>query len=148
SSGSQAPLLAAALVGACLGFLPHNFRPARVFMGDAGSMFVGMAMAAGIVGAGGTISPSTYGDRTAVASLAPLIVALAVVLIPTLDLLLAVIRRTKERRNPFSADNRHLHHRMLRLGHTHLQAVLVFYLWAAVITGAAVALAFVEWRDL
>ncbi len=148
SSGSQAPLLAVALVGACLGFLPHNFRPARIFMGDAGSMFIGMTMAAGIVGAGGTISPSTYGARTAVASLAPLLVALAVVFIPSLDFVLAVLRRTKERRNPFSADQRHLHHRMLRLGHTHMQAVLVFYLWAAVLSGAAVALAFVEWKDV
>ena len=88
TAASQVPLLSAALVGACLGFLPHNFHRARTFMGDAGSMFVGMTIAAGIVGVGGTISPSTYGARTTVAALAPLIVALAVVFIPALDLLL------------------------------------------------------------
>jgi UDP-GlcNAc:undecaprenyl-phosphate GlcNAc-1-phosphate transferase len=148
SAASQAPLVAIALVGACLGFLPHNFHRARIFMGDAGSMFIGMAMAAGIVEVGGTISPSTYGARTTVAALAPLIVALAVVFIPALDLLLAVVRRTKERRHPFSADQRHLHHRMLAVGHTHRGAVLVFYLWAAVISGSAVALAFTEWTDV
>jgi UDP-GlcNAc:undecaprenyl-phosphate GlcNAc-1-phosphate transferase len=146
SAASQAPLLAAALVGACIGFLPHNFFPARIFMGDAGSMFIGLTMAAGIVGVTGTVSPSTYGARTTVAALAPVIVALAVVFIPALDFLLAVLRRTKERRHPFSADKRHLHHRMLALGHTHRQAVLVFYLWAAVITSGAVALAFAPWQ--
>lgn len=148
STGSQVPLLAAVLVGACLGFLPHNFHQARIFLGDAGSMFIGLAMAAGIVGAGGTINPSTYGARTAVAALSPLIVALAVVFIPALDLFLAVVRRTRERRNPFSADKRHLHHRILRLGHSHLQAVLVFYLWAAVISASAVTLAFVRWQTV
>ena len=146
SAASQAPLLAIALVGACVGFLPHNFHRARIFMGDAGSMFIGMTMAAGIVEVGGTISPSTYGARTTVAALAPLIVALAVVFIPALDFLLAVVRRTKERRHPFSADQRHLHHRMLALGHSHEQAVLVFYVWAAVISFSAVALAFTEWE--
>lgn len=148
SSASQAPLIAVALVGACLGFLPHNFYRARIFMGDSGAMFVGLAMAAGIVEVGGTISPSSYGARTTVAALSPLIVALAVVFIPALDLLLAVARRTKERRHPFSADQRHLHHRMLRIGHSHPRAVLVFYLWAAVISGSAVALAFTEWTDV
>lgn len=148
SSASQAPLIAVALVGACLGFLPHNFYRARIFMGDSGAMFVGLAMAAGIVEVGGTISPSSYGARTTVAALSPLIVALAVVFIPALDLLLAVARRTKERRHPFSADQRHLHHRMLRIGHSHPRAVLVFYLWAAVISGSAVALAFTEWTEV
>lgn len=148
SAASQAPLIAVALVGACLGFLPHNFYRARIFMGDSGAMFVGLAMAAGIVEVGGTISPSTYGARTTVAALAPLIVALAVVFIPALDLLLAVVRRTREGRHPFSADQRHLHHRMLRLGHSHPAAVVVFYLWAAVIAGSAVALAFTEWTDV
>ena len=146
SSASQVPLVAAALVGACIGFLPHNFYPARIFMGDAGSMLIGLTMAAGVVGAGGTISSASYGARTTVAALAPLIVALAVVFIPALDFLLAVVRRTREGRHPFSADKRHLHHRMLALGHTHRQAVMVFYLWAVVVTGGAVALAFVPWQ--
>ncbi len=107
-------------------------------MGDSGAMFIGLAMAGAIVSAGGKLDPSTFGPRSTIALLAPLIVALAVVFIPVLDFLLAVIRRTKEGRHPFSADKQHLHHRMLAIGHTHRQAVLIFYLWAFVLAGCAV----------
>lgn len=141
---SQPPLMAAALVGACIGFLPHNFWPARIFMGDSGAMFIGLAMAAATVSANGRLDSSTFGPRSTIALLAPLVVALAVVFIPVLDFLLAVIRRTKEGRHPFSADKQHLHHRMLAIGHTHRQAVLVFYLWAAILAGGAVSLAFIS----
>jgi UDP-GlcNAc:undecaprenyl-phosphate GlcNAc-1-phosphate transferase len=148
SAASQAPLIAAALMGACIGFLPHNFYPARIFLGDSGSMFIGLTMAAAIVSAGGKLDPSvsTFGPRGTIALLAPLIVVVAVVFIPVLDFLLAVIRRTKEGRHPFSADKQHLHHRMLNIGHTHRQAVLIFYLWALVLTGTAVSLAFLSWQ--
>ena len=126
SSASQPPLIAAALVGACLGFLPHNFSPARIFMGDSGAMFIGLAMAGAIV-SGSKLDYATFGPRSTIALLAPLIVALAVVFIPVLDFLLAVIRRTREGRHPFSADKQHLHHRMLAIGHTHRQAVVALY---------------------
>jgi len=145
SSASQPPLIAAALVGACLGFLPHNFSPARIFMGDSGAMFIGLAMAGAIV-SGSKLDYATFGPRSTIALLAPLIVALAVVFIPVLDFLLAVIRRTREGRHPFSADKQHLHHRMLAIGHTHRQAVLIFYYWAFVLAGGAVSLAFVSWE--
>jgi UDP-GlcNAc:undecaprenyl-phosphate GlcNAc-1-phosphate transferase len=115
-------------------------------MGDSGAMFIGLAMAGATVSAGGKLDPSTFGPRSTIALLAPLIVALAVVFIPLLDFLMAVIRRTKEGRHPFSADKQHLHHRMLAIGHTHRQAVLIFYLWAFVLAGGAVSLAFVT-RD-
>ena len=146
TSASQPPLIAAALLGACIGFLPHNFYPARIFMGDSGSMFIGLAMAGAIVSAGGKLDPATFGPRSTIALLAPLIVALAVIFIPVLDFLLAVIRRTKEGRHPFSADNRHLHHRMLAIGHTHRQAVLIFYYWAFALAASAVSLTFVSWQ--
>jgi UDP-GlcNAc:undecaprenyl-phosphate GlcNAc-1-phosphate transferase len=145
-SASQSPLIAAALVGACIGFLPHNFSPARIFMGDSGAMFIGLAMAGATVSASGKIDTSTFGPRSNIALLAPLIVALAVVFIPVLDFLLAVIRRTKEGRHPFSADKQHLHHRMLAIGHTHRQAVLIFYYWAFVLAAGAVSLVFVSWE--
>ena len=126
---SQPPIMAAALMGACLGFLPHNFSPARIFLGDSGSMFIGLTMAAATTSAGGKLAQvaqfqQSWGIRNTIALLAPLIVVLAVVFIPVLDFLLAVIRRTREGRHPFSADKRHLHHRMLAIGHTHRQAVL------------------------
>ena len=147
-SASQAPLLSAVLVGSCVGFLPHNFFPARIFMGDSGSMFVGLAMSATVVEVGGTVDPGRLGLRSTIALLSPLLVVLAVVLIPVLDFLLAVIRRTREGRHPFSADKRHLHHRMLALGHNHRQAVLVFYLWAFVLSSIAVALGFTAWQNV
>ena len=102
-------------------------------MGDSGAMFIGLAMAGATISAGGKLDHSTFGPRSTIALLAPLIVALAVVFIPVLDFLLAVIRRTKEGRHPFSADKQHLHHRMLAIGHTHRQAVLIFYYWAFVL---------------
>jgi len=146
--GSQPPLIAAALIGACVGFLPHNFYPARIFMGDSGSMFIGLATAASIITASGQLPPSApnFGARSTVALLAPVIVVLAVVFIPVLDFLLAVVRRTKEGRHPFSADKRHLHHRMLAIGHTHRQAVLIFYLWASVLSAGSVSLVFARWQ--
>ena len=149
SAGSQAPLIAAALIGACVGFLPHNFYPARIFMGDSGSMFIGLTVAASVVTASGQLSPATssnFGARSTVALLAPVIVVLAVVFIPVLDFLLAVIRRTKEGRHPFSADKRHLHHRMLAIGHTHRQAVLIFYMWAFILSAGSVSLVFARWQ--
>lgn len=114
-------------------------------MGDSGSMFIGLTMAAAIVSAGGKIDSSSFGPRSTIAALAPLFVVLAVVFIPLLDFFLAVIRRTREGRHPFSADKQHLHHRMMNIGHTHRQAVLIFYLWAAVLSAGAVSLAFLPW---
>lgn len=146
TGASQPPLIAAALIGACLGFLPHNFYPARIFMGDSGSMFIGLVMAAAIVSSGGKLDSSTFGPRNTIAALSPLIVVLAVVFIPLLDFFMAVIRRTREGRHPFSADKQHLHHRMMNIGHSHRQAVLIFYLWAAVLTGSAVSLSFLSWK--
>lgn len=148
AKASQAPLIAAALVGACVGFLPHNFFRAKIFMGDSGSMFVGLAMAAATVSSAGKLNLEVYGGpRSTIAILSPLIVMLAVVFIPLLDFGLAVLRRTREGRHPFSADKRHLHHRMLNLGHSHRAAVLVFYLWALVLSAGAVSLAFVTWEQ-
>jgi len=148
ASASQAPVMAAALAGALVGFLPHNFFPARIFMGDSGSMFVGLSMAAMITSAGGKLDSSSYGGRSTVALLAPIIVALAVVFIPLLDFMMAVIRRTRAGRHPFSADKQHLHHRMLNIGHSHRQAVLIFYLWALVLAGGAVTLSFFSWQSV
>jgi UDP-GlcNAc:undecaprenyl-phosphate GlcNAc-1-phosphate transferase len=147
---AQPPLIAAALAGACLGFLPHNFFPAKIFMGDSGAMFIGVTMAAATTSTAGKIDPSTFplGTRSSIALLAPLIVALAVVFIPVLDFSMAVIRRTRAGRSPMSADKQHLHHRMLQLGHTHRGAVLTFYLWALVFAGGAVALGYFGWQQV
>jgi UDP-GlcNAc:undecaprenyl-phosphate GlcNAc-1-phosphate transferase len=136
-------LIAAVLAGACAGFLPHNFQPARIFMGDSGSMFIGLMLAAATTSASGRITYADSAPRNALALLAPIVVVAAVVLVPLLDLLLAVVRRTRAGRSPFAPDKMHLHHRLLEIGHSQRRAVLLIYLWAGVFAFGAVALALI-----
>ncbi|MGH3433156.1 MAG: glycosyltransferase family 4 protein, partial [Thermocrispum sp.] len=133
-------LIAATLAGACLGFLPHNFQPARLFMGDSGSMLIGLMLAAASTSASGKLAPQQYGGRDLVALLSPLIVVLAVLFIPLLDLGLAVVRRTRRGLSPMHADKMHLHHRLLEIGHSQRRAVLLIYLWAGLLAFGAVSL--------
>jgi UDP-GlcNAc:undecaprenyl-phosphate GlcNAc-1-phosphate transferase len=135
-------LIAAVLGGACVGFLPHNFNPARIFMGDSGSMLIGVLLAAATTMASGKLQPDA-GPRDYLALLAPLIVLAAVVFVPVLDLLMAVVRRTRAGMSPFSPDKMHLHHRLLEIGHSQRRAVLLIYLWAGVLAFGAVALTFI-----
>jgi len=130
-------LIAATIAGACLGFLPHNFQPARIFMGDSGSMLIGLMLAAAATSASGR---AQLDGTTTIALLSPLLVVAAVLFVPMLDLLLAVVRRTRKGLSPFHADKMHLHHRLLELGHSQRRAVLLIYLWAAVLAFGAVAL--------
>jgi UDP-GlcNAc:undecaprenyl-phosphate/decaprenyl-phosphate GlcNAc-1-phosphate transferase len=133
-------LIAALIAGACLGFLPHNFQPARIFMGDSGAMLIGLMLAAASTSASGRVDPGSYGATDVLALFSPLLVVAAVLFVPLLDLLLAVVRRTRAGRSPFAADKLHLHHRLLEIGHSHRRAVLVIYLWAALLAFGAVAL--------
>ena len=133
-------LIAALIAGACLGFLPHNFQPARIFMGDSGAMLIGLMLAAASTSASGRVDSRTYGATDALALFSPLLVVAAVLFVPLLDLLLAVVRRTRAGRSPFAPDKLHLHHRLLEIGHSHRRAVLVIYLWAALLAFGAVAL--------
>lgn len=133
-------LIAACLAGACLGFLPHNFQPARIFMGDSGSMLIGLMLAAASISASGKINLNNTGPRSELAVLSPLLVVVAVLFVPMLDMLMAIVRRTRRGVAVFSADKMHLHHRMLEIGHSQRRAVLLIYLWAAVIAFGAVAL--------
>jgi UDP-GlcNAc:undecaprenyl-phosphate/decaprenyl-phosphate GlcNAc-1-phosphate transferase len=138
-------LVAFVLAGACAGFLPHNFNPARIFMGDSGSMQIGLLLAAATTMASGklTINLTVDGSDT-VALLAPLIVVAAVVIVPVVDLLMAVVRRTRAGRSPFAPDKMHLHHRLLEIGHSQRRAVLLIYLWAGVLAFGSVALALID----
>ncbi|WP_405415365.1 hypothetical protein [Pseudonocardia alni] len=136
-------LIAVVLAGSCLGFLPHNFHPARIFMGDTGSMMVGVMLSAAITTASGRIPPDDTAAGNILALVSPVIVLVGIVFIPSLDLLMAVVRRTRAGTSPFSPDKMHLHHRLLQVGHSHRRAVLLVYLWVAVIAFGAVALALV-----
>ncbi len=148
-----AALLMAALAGACCGFLPHNFYPARMFMGDSGSMLIGLVLACGAVTLSGQFPPGdiTEGLFGATAGaqpvLLPLLLPVAMLLVPFLDLALAVTRRTRAGRSPFSPDKLHLHHRLLEIGHSHRRAVLLVYAVAGLVAfGTVVVSLFGGWR--
>jgi UDP-GlcNAc:undecaprenyl-phosphate/decaprenyl-phosphate GlcNAc-1-phosphate transferase len=135
-----ASLVVAVLVGACLGFLPHNFHPARIFMGDSGSMLIGLTMAAAGIVVTGQIDPDIVSDRQAIPAFLPIVLPIAVILLPLLDMGLAVVRRVGAGRSPFQPDRRHLHHRLLQLGHSHRRAVMILYVWTALFAFGAAAL--------
>ncbi len=138
---SAPALITAVLAGACLGFLPHNFSPARIFMGDSGSMLVGLMLSAAAVTATGGVDPQSFDSAASLLPLAlPLLVPIAILFIPFVDLVMAVVRRTLRGQSPFSPDKMHLHHRLLSIGHSHRRAVLVMYFWAALLSFGAVAL--------
>ncbi|WZH37059.1 MAG: MraY family glycosyltransferase [Microbacterium enclense] len=134
-----ASFIAAVLVGACLGFLPMNWTPAKLFMGDAGALMLGLLMASSAIAITGQLDPAVLDpekiEAVAVAGCVhPDPAAVVIVLLPLLDFGLAVIRRQWAGRSPFSPDRKHLHHRMLDMGHTDTGAVLIFYSWTAVVS--------------
>lgn len=120
----------AVLVGACLGFLPHNFHKAKIFMGDSGALMLGTMIAGCAIVVTGQIDPATTEKSLAFPTVMPLLIPVAVLLVPLVDFIWAVIRRLLRGQSPFHADKGHLHHRLLRLGHSHVGAVLVLYMWA------------------
>ena len=136
-------LVTALLAGACVGFLPHNFSPARVFMGDSGSMMIGLVLGGAAVSLTGQIDPQQFTGKAAIApAFLALTLPFVVLAVPFADLAMAVIRRTWAGRSPFAPDKQHLHHRLLRIGHTQTRAVLIMYFWSALLSFAVVALAF------
>jgi UDP-GlcNAc:undecaprenyl-phosphate/decaprenyl-phosphate GlcNAc-1-phosphate transferase len=144
---STAALLAAIVAGAAIGFLPWNFYPARIFMGDTGSGLLGLMMAvATISGVGRNPYPPSGGDLAAIAI--PVAVPLLVLAVPFLDVLLAIVRRMRKGLGVHHADKEHIHHRLMDIGHSQRQAVLLMYLWSALISGCALAVAFIDGRLL
>ena len=132
-------LISAALAGACLGFLPHNFSPARIFMGDSGAMLIGLLLAAAATSASGRVAMNAYGPADVFTLLSPLILVAAVVFIPMLDMLMAVVRRTRAGVGFYTPDKMHLHHRLLELGHSQRRVALIIYLWVGVLAFSAAA---------
>ena len=129
-----ASLITAVLIGACIGFLPLNWHPAKLFMGDAGSMLVGLLMATSAIAVTGQIDPTPLGRSQLLPAFIPILLPFAILILPLLDFSLAVFRRLRAGKSPFSADRKHLHHRLLDMGHSQLHAVLIFYAWTAVIS--------------
>ncbi|MBK5248844.1 MAG: undecaprenyl/decaprenyl-phosphate alpha-N-acetylglucosaminyl 1-phosphate transferase [Actinomycetales bacterium] len=136
-----ATMVIACVVGVCLGFLPHNFFPARIFMGDSGAMFLGLTVAAAAIVVTGQINPAILQTSQALPAFVPILLPVAVIILPLLDMALAVIRRTLSGKSPFQADRKHLHHRLLDHGHSHRRAVVIMYVWTFVFAFSAAALA-------
>ncbi|MEU3449513.1 MraY family glycosyltransferase [Streptomyces thermolilacinus] len=141
-AAAPATLFAAVLMGMCLGFLPHNMHPARIFMGDSGSMLIGLVLAASAISITGQVDPDSLklfegstreATHAALPVFMPLLLPLTIIAIPMADLFLAIVRRTWNGQSPFAADRGHLHHRLLEIGHSHSRAVWIMYFWSSLI---------------
>jgi len=126
------PLVAVVACGVCLGFLPFNFHPAKIFMGDAGALLLGLLMSA---------STMVIGGRTAPASgvtfffFAPIFIPFFILGVPLVDAAFAFIRRTARGQGFHAPDKDHVHHRLLRLGHGHRRTVVILWAWTALLCG-------------
>ena len=126
-------LTTAVLIGVCIGFLPHNAHPAKIFMGDSGSMLLGLLLAAASITLTGQVDPNAISAEKLGPTLLPLLLPLAVLAIPLADLVLAVLRRLKAGKSPFAPDKEHLHHRLMSAGNSQLKTAIIMYFWTATI---------------
>ena len=126
-----ATMLSAIVIGMCVGFLPHNWHVAKIFMGDGGALLLGLLMTTSALTVTGQIDPASLKRDDLVPAVLPLILPISILVLPLLDFALAVLRRVSAGKSPFSADRKHLHHRLQDFGHSHLGSVLVFYFWSA-----------------
>lgn len=131
------PLIAIIALGVCLGFLPHNFNNAKIFMGDSGALFLGLLMAVSTSVVGGRADPNSqaYLPGQTYFFLAPLFIPLFILGVPILDMIFAIVRRTVGRQGLATADKGHLHHRLVDLGHGQPRSVLILWLWTALLSG-------------
>jgi UDP-GlcNAc:undecaprenyl-phosphate GlcNAc-1-phosphate transferase len=121
-------IITAILIGMCAGFLPHNFHPAKIFMGDTGAMLLGLVLASSMTKVT-SIDPTTIPNLNRFPVILPMLVPVAVLVPPLADLIMAVVRRTSYGMSPFAPDRGHLHHRLLDTGHSHRRSVLIMYAW-------------------
>jgi len=130
---SVGPLVAIICCGVCLGFLPHNFHRAKIFMGDAGALFLGLLMAASTMVVGGH-TVDQFSGRTFF-FFAPIFIPFFILGVPIIDTAFAIVRRARNRTGVASADKQHLHHRLMQMGHGHRRAVLILWAWTVVLSG-------------
>ena len=134
SLGRPEPAILAAIVfGACLGFLRHNFYPARIFMGDSGALLLGFTL--GALAVQGLLKT---------AAIATLLFPLLILAVPILDTSFVVAKRIKHGEPIYGADRTHLHHRFLNIGYSQKRAALTMWAWCAVLAGAALATRFIH----
>ncbi|MGH9057564.1 MAG: glycosyltransferase family 4 protein [Acidimicrobiales bacterium] len=135
-------LISVVVIGLCAGFLPHNFHPARIFMGDAGALLLGLLMAASTISVVGQ-TDQDFNARTYF-FFAPVVIPLIILGIPVLDTAFAIVRRAGRRVNPAVADKNHLHHRLMRLGHGQTRSVLILWAWTALLSGLVLYPSFIH----
>lgn len=131
--GNIGALIAVVTLGVCMGFLPHNIHPARIFMGDSGALLLGLLMAASTMVVGGRTDRSFSGSSFFF--FAPILIPVVILGVPIIDTLFAIIRRARSRSGISSADMGHLHHRLMRLGHGHRRSVFILWAWTALLSG-------------
>jgi UDP-GlcNAc:undecaprenyl-phosphate GlcNAc-1-phosphate transferase len=127
------PLLAVVTAGICVGFLPFNFNPASIFMGDSGALLLGLLLAASTIAVGGQSDDPFSGQSWFF--FAPLVIPLFILGVPLIDTVFAVIRRARRRSGVATADKEHLHHRLMDIGHGHRRTVVILWAWTAVLSG-------------
>ena len=135
-------LITAVIIGICIGFLPHNYHPARIFMGDSGAMFLGLLLSASAITLTGQIDLNAITNKGSSAPLLPLLLPFSILAIPLIDLAMAVIRRVRAGRSPFAADKEHLHHKLLSMGNSHRRTSAILYSWTAMFAFPTVVAAF------
>lgn len=148
SYASMATLVDVAMVGICLGFLLHNWHPAKLFMGDSGSMLLGYLITCASIIITGRLDPATINTSAYVPAFMPILLPVLVLFLPVLDMLMAIARRLRKGQSPMHPDRMHLHHRMLRIGHTVQGAVLILWGWAALIAFSSMFLLFFRFVDV
>jgi UDP-GlcNAc:undecaprenyl-phosphate GlcNAc-1-phosphate transferase len=136
-------LITAVVIGLCLGFLPHNFHPAQIFMGDSGAMFLGLLISASAITLTGQVDASAITEENGGTALLPLLLPFTILAIPLIDFVMAILRRVKAGRSPFTADREHLHHRIMRMGVSQQRTTVILYLWTAMFAIPTVTAAFV-----
>ncbi len=139
------PMLSIITLGICLGFLPHNFNPAKIFMGDSGSFLLGLLMATSTSVVGGRMDPSTQSySGQSYFFYAPLVIPLVILGVPIFDVIFAIVRRASKRQSFAEADKGHLHHRLINLGHGQRRSVLILWAWTALLSGLVLYFVFAE----
>lgn len=128
------PLVCIIAVGICIGFLPHNFNPAKIFMGDGGALLLGLLMATSTSVVGGRSNPGQEFFGQSYFFFAPLFIPLLILGVPIFDTLFAIVRRASRRQNFATADKGHLHHRLMNLGHGQRRSVLILWLWTVLLS--------------
>ncbi|MBW3080468.1 MraY family glycosyltransferase [Bifidobacterium saguinibicoloris] len=142
SYASMATLIDVALVGICVGFIMHNWHPAKLFMGDSGSMLLGYLITCASIVMTGRIDPASVHTSVYLPVFMPILLPILVLFLPVLDMCLAITRRLAKGQSPMHPDRMHLHHRMLRIGHSVRGAVLILWAWAALISFGSLGILF------